>query len=94
MLNIEILGQPFAFKADTDVADADAVIDYMVKSVDQARKQCAQKTIAPDKWAILILAALNITNEYFELKNRHQQLLSDINQRSTHLLRALDSQLA
>lgn len=93
VLNIEILGQPFSFKTDANALDAGAVAEYVVKSVDQAKKQCGQKSSAPDKWAILVLAALNIANEYFELQRKHQSLLHDLNQRSTHLLNALESQL-
>ena len=94
VLTIEILGQPFTFKTDADVSNAKAVADFVIKSVDQARKQCAQGTLSPDKGAILTLTALNIANEYFDLKNKHQQLLQDISQRSTNLLHTLESQLA
>lgn len=93
VLNIEILGQPFSFKSDSDAADAGAVAEYVVKSVDQARKQSTQNAQAPDRWAVLVLAALNIANDYFELQRKHQSLLHDINQRSTHLLNTLESQL-
>jgi len=91
VLTLDILGQPFTFKADVDVADAKAVADYVVESVDRARSQCAQKTAGIDKRAILILTALNITNEYFELKKRHQRLLDDLNQRSEDLLQSLET---
>jgi len=94
VLTIEVLGQSFTFSTDADAAAAGAVADYVVKSVDQASVQCAQKTLTPDKWAVLILAALNIANDYFELKQKHQQLLDDINKRSTNLLRTLEAQLA
>lgn len=93
VLKIEILGQPFSFKTDSDAADAGAVADYVVKSVEKAKKQCSQKASALDKWAILVLASLNIASDYFELKKEHQSLLNDINQRSTHLLNTLESQL-
>lgn len=93
-LTIEILGKQFSFSTDTDVAEAQEVAEYMAASVDQAQQQCAQKSSIPDKWAILILAALNITNDYFDLKKRHNQLLNDISQRSTNLLHALESKLA
>jgi cell division protein ZapA (FtsZ GTPase activity inhibitor) len=94
VLTIEILGQPFAFKTDSDESSAKAVADFVVKSVDQARRQCAQKTLSPDKGAVLILTALNIANEYLDLKEKHQKLLHDIGQRSKNLLNTLESQLA
>ena len=94
VLTLEILGQPFSFKTDVDVSDAKTVADYVIASVDRARTQCANRAASPDKRAILILTALNITNEYFELKKRHQQLLHDLDQRSEDLLKTLESQFA
>ncbi len=93
VLTLEILGQPFTFKADVDDTDAKAVADYVIESVDRASSQCAKKGGSPDKRAILILTALNITNEYFEMRKRHQRLLHDINQRSDDLLQSLESQV-
>lgn len=92
--SIEILGRQFTFTTDADVREAKEVADYIVESINRASQQCEQKTVTPDKWAILILAALNIANDYFELKKRHQQLLTDINRRSENLLHTLESQIA
>jgi cell division protein ZapA len=94
VLTIDVLGQPFTFRTDSDVSDAKAVADYVIRSVDQAKAQCAQKTISPDKRAILILTALNITNEFLELKSKYDQLLHDISQRSENMLHTLENQLA
>ncbi|MBT8338836.1 MAG: cell division protein ZapA [Desulfatitalea sp.] len=93
VVTINILGQPFTFKTDSDLSEAKAVAEYVATSVDQARQRCEQSTLVPEKRTILILTALNITNEYFDLKKKHQKLLKDIGQRSTHLLQALESQL-
>ena len=91
LINIEILGQSFSFKTDSDVAAAKAVADFVTETVDQIKSQCAQKSPTPDKRAILILTALHIASEYFDLKNKHQELLHYINQRSENLLHALES---
>lgn len=91
VLTLDILGQPFTFKADVDVSEAKAVADYVVESVDRARSQCATKTASIDKRAILILTALNITSEFFELKRRHERLLQDLNQRSEDMLQSIET---
>ena len=90
LLSIEVLGQPFTFKSDTDVSESRAVADYVANTVKQVKSQCANQTPTPDKRAILILTALNIASEYYELKKKHQQLLHDIDTRSVNLLNALD----
>ena len=94
LLTIEILGQPFTFKTDSDVADAQEVADFVVKAVNQTKAQFEKKMSPPDKRAILILTALNIANEYFDLKKKHKQMVHELSQRSTTMLNRLDTQLA
>ena len=93
LLTIEILGQPFTFKTDSNESEARAVADFVTKSIDQVKSQCANQVPTPDKGAILILAALNIASDYFDLKRKHQEILDDINQRSVHLLNTIESQV-
>ena len=94
LLTIEVLGQPFTFKTDSKELEARAVADFVAKSVEKVRLQCAHQVPTPDKRAILILAALNIASEYFDLKEKYQEMLDDINQRSVHLLNTLESQVS
>jgi cell division protein ZapA len=91
LLTIEVLGQPFTFKSDSDASESRVVADYVADTVKRIKLQCAHNRPTPDKRAILILTALNITSEYFELKKKHQQLLHDIDTRSVHLLNALEA---
>lgn len=92
LLTIEILGQPFTFKTDSNEADANAVADYVVQAVNSIHGQSTQKAQSLDKRAILILAALNIANDYFDLQEKYQQLLQDIDHRSANLINVLETQ--
>ena len=92
-MTIDVLGQPFSFKTDSDISEARAIADYLAASVGQVKTQCGNQAPTPDKRAILLLAALNITSEYFELKKKHRELLDDLDNRSAHLIDALDTQL-
>jgi cell division protein ZapA len=91
LLTIEIFGQTFTFKTDTDVTDAKAVADYVIKSIDQASAEYVKKMQPPDRRSILILAALNIANEYFELKKKYQHMLQEVGQHSANMLSKLES---
>jgi cell division protein ZapA len=91
LLTIEVLGQPFTFRSDSDPSESRAVADHVADTAKRVKSQCAQNTPTPDKGAILILTALNITSEYFELKKKYQQLLQDIDTRSENLLNALEA---
>ena len=75
-MTIDVLGQPFSFKTDSDLSEARAIADYLAASVGQVKTQCGNQAPTPDKRAILLLAALNITSEFFELKkNKRKELL-------------------
>jgi len=94
LLTIEIFGQTFTFKTDTDETSARAVADYVIKSIDQASAEYIKKMQPPDKRSILILAALNIANEYFELKKKHQYMLQEVGQHSANMLSKLDTKIS
>lgn len=93
LLTIDVLGQPFTFKTDSDKTDAKAVADYVVQAVNSIHAQGKQKAQLLDKRAILILAALNIANDYFNLHKKYQELLQDIDHRSANLIQVLETKL-
>ena len=90
MVTIELFGQPYTFKAESDVETAKAVADLLVKEVDKVQNQQSGPVSNISNLTILILAALNIANENMELKRNHSQILNDISERSTGLIRRLD----
>ncbi len=89
LLKINILGQPLTFKTDLDMSEAQAVADYLTQVFEKVKLQCSKKAVPSDQRALLVLTALNITNEYFDLKKRHEKLLRDLNHRSEKMLDAL-----
>ncbi len=91
LVTIELFGQPYTFKTESDVADAKEVADYLVKEVTKIETQHLSKSPSVTKLATLILAALNIANENIGLKNKHSVLLRDISKRSANLVNTLDA---
>ena len=55
--------------------------------------QLSGKTSNITKQTILILAALNIVNENFELKKNHSDFLRDVSKRTTNLIRVLSENI-
>ena len=94
LLTIDVLGQPFTFKTDSNSSDAEAVADYVAKTVDKVESHNKKGAPNLEKRAILILAALNITSEFFNYKKKHQELLQNINKRSAELIDAVESKLS
>ena len=90
-LTIEIFGQSYTFKADTDDTSAKEIADHLVKEVAKVEMQQSNQTSNMTKLAILLAAALNITSEHVQLKRTHLELIEGISQRSASLVHTLDT---
>ena len=87
IITIELFGQAYTFKADAQLLHAEKIASYVVE---QVRKAQASADV-PGKLDTVILAALNIANDYFEMKRRRDALVNDINRRCTVLLENIDA---
>ena len=90
LVTIELFGQPYTFKTESDITNAKEVADYLVKEVAKVETQHSSKS-SVTKFATLILAALNIANENIERKKNYSELLANISKQSANLIRALDA---
>jgi cell division protein ZapA (FtsZ GTPase activity inhibitor) len=89
LVTIELFGQPYTFKTESDITNAKEVADYLVKEVTKVETQhSTQSSVA--KFATLILAALNIANENIEQKKKYSDLLIRISKKSANLIRELN----
>ena len=90
IVTIELFGQPYSFKSESEVKTARAVADLLVKEVDKVQHQQSEKSSKMSNLTILILAALNIANENMELKRNHSKFLNEICERSAGMIGRLD----
>ena len=89
-VTIELFGQPYTFKAESEGKEAKEVAEILVKEVDKIQKQQSDQSSTMSNLTIMILAALNIANENMELKRNCSRFLDEISQRSSGLIRRLD----
>ena len=89
-ITIELFGQPYTFKADSQVNQAKAVAEVLMSEVERIQQQNAGQPAQHSKLTILMSAALNIANENFELRQKHSQAVEIISKRSERLLHLLD----
>jgi len=90
LVTIELFGQPYTFKTESDITNAKEVADCLVKEVRRVESQHSTQSSAT-KFATLILAALNIANENIEQKRKYSDLVIRISKKSENLIRELDS---
>jgi cell division protein ZapA (FtsZ GTPase activity inhibitor) len=93
LITIELFGQPYTFKADTEVGKARWVADALVREVEKVEAQQTDRPSNATKLTIMILAALNLASDNHEMKTKYSDLLENISERSSRLLQLLDSGL-
>jgi cell division protein ZapA (FtsZ GTPase activity inhibitor) len=85
--SIELFGQAYTFRTKGEVSEVQEVADYVAGQVEKAGAAAE----APSKLDTLILAALNIANEYFEIRRSRQELVRDMDQRCKMLIEHIDN---
>jgi len=87
LISIELFGQAYTFKASGRVSEAEEVTNYVAEEVEKARAAGE----APSKLDTVILAALNIANDYFQVRRSRRDLVKDIDQRCKILIDNIDA---
>ena len=86
-IQVEIYGQSYSIKAG---ANAD-YIQMIARYVDHKMREIGTATPTIDSLKIAVLAALNITDEFFQLKMKTQDADREIELRAERLRQLLDS---
>jgi len=86
-IQVEIYGQTYQVKAGADPEYIKSVARY----VDLKMRDIAAATPTVDSLKIAVLAALNITDEFFQLKRSKQDVDREIERRAEKINQLLDS---
>lgn len=70
-----------------------AYIQRLAEIVDAKMRAVAQHTSTVDSLRVAVLAALNLADDYYQLKRKYEGIESEYTSRASHLGRALDSAL-
>ena len=81
VVDVEIMGQKFSLKSDADENYIRVVADYVDEKVQELLKTARPSA----QFNVAIMAALNIADEYHQLKEKHETVLNRLN----HLTRRL-----
>lgn len=90
LITIMLFGKPHTFRVEDQIDKARKVSKLLEKEVARVSKQVAGKSTKITEQSILILAALNIANENYELKELHAMLKTTISEKSTDLVKLID----
>lgn len=86
---VEIFGSSYIIKSETE----EEYTRQLAKYVDDKMKEVAQGTSTMSGLKVAILAALNISNELFQLREEHEQQSDLVERKTTKLISILESRL-
>jgi cell division protein ZapA (FtsZ GTPase activity inhibitor) len=92
-VTIELFGQPYTFKADTEPAKAREVADFLIGEVSKIQDQQPVQIPHISKLTILVIAALNMAHQILQLKKDTGEIVGHISNRCEALDRMLDEGL-
>ena len=90
IVKIDLFGEEFRFKPDQQVEDPDKVAQYLKDYIQEAEALFQNKSTGRNQIAILLLAAMNLSKDFYELKQQHSELERDVEQRISSLMHKVD----
>jgi len=86
-IEVRIFGQPYQIRAGADSEHIQRVAEY----VDEKMREIASAAPTVDTLKIAVLAALNITDEFFQLRHQRREADREFERRTVKLQQILDS---
>ncbi|MCP3872674.1 MAG: cell division protein ZapA [Desulfobacteraceae bacterium] len=87
---IDLFGEEFRFKPDNQVENPDQVAQYLKNYIKEAEGLFSNKISGKNKIAVLLLAAMNLSKDFHELKMQHTELEKEIDYRMSSLIEKID----
>ena len=90
IIKIDLFGEEFRFKPDDQVENPEKVAKYLKNYIKQAENMFQNKISGKNKIAILLLAAMNVSKDFYELKVQHADLEKEIDNKLSFLIKKID----
>ncbi len=87
---IDLFGEEFRFKPDNQVKNPEQIAQYLKKYIKEAEGLFQNKTSGKNKIAILLLAAMNLSKDFHELKLQHSELENVIDKQISSMIEKID----
>ena len=93
IVEIKLFGEQYRFKASPEDRHVEQVVELILKNVESAKVSIPLPANDSSKFAQLLLATLNICNDYFDLKDKYDDLFTTIKERSTRISNVIEAQV-
>ena len=93
IIKIDLFGEEFRFKPDDQVKDPNQVVQYLTDYIQEAEAMVPNQNSARNKIAILLLAAMNLSKDFHELKMQHAELEKGMEKKILSVMKKIDEGL-
>ena len=90
LISIKLFGSSYNFKTESDVDKATAIADILVKEVEKIQEDISGQPPEMTKFTVLMLAALHMASELYEIKQNQTHFISKLNEKSSRLTKLLE----
>ena len=87
-ISINVLGKEYSIKSDVEADSLNEIAGYLNGKVDEIIK--TTKTVSTHN--VLILVAMSIANDYFDVKEKNESLVAMVESKSEHLASRIATQ--
>ena len=93
VVTITLFGKTYSFRVDADIDKARKVADRYEEEVRKVIDQLADRSTTLTARTVLIMAALNIANENYELQEQYNNLKIEVSEKTIGLREMLDASI-
>lgn len=90
IVKIDFLGDEFKFKPDSQVENPEQIAQNLEKYIKEVEGLFKNKGSRKNEVVILLLAAMNLSKDFHELKLQHSELEKEIDKRISSLTEKVD----
>ena len=93
IITIDLYGIKFRFKPDNNVENPEQIIDKLNQYIFSAEKHIKYTASDRNKLAIILLAAMNLSNDFLQLKLQYSRFESHVMDKAASLLDKIENQI-
>ncbi|MEE4362518.1 MAG: cell division protein ZapA [Desulfotignum sp.] len=93
IIKIDLFGEEFRFRPDGQVKNPEKVAQHVTDYIQEAEGMFESKSSERNKTAILLLAAMNLSKDFHELKQQHSEFERDVERKMASLIHKIDKGL-
>lgn len=94
IVTIELFGETYKLKAGDDVGDVGEVTEFLAREVGKVNSDPKKAKDNITKFSMLLVASLNVSKEYMDMKKKYASLAQKVSRRSSEIIASMDDYIS